>query len=163
MKSQLLFDFNSNSDIKNWVIVDDVVMGGTSSGSFGISPDGHGVFKGAISLDNNGGFSLVRYTFERTLILDFTKIVLHIKGDGKPYQFRIKSNSGDYYAYITPFSTSGNWQEIEIPLRDMYPSFRGRRLDKPNFSEAYIEELAFLIGNKKEEHFKLLIDKIELR
>jgi hypothetical protein len=45
----------------------------------------------------------------------------------------------------------------------MYPSFRGRKLDKPNFSEDYIEEIAFLIGNKSEEKFQLLIDKIELK
>jgi hypothetical protein len=45
----------------------------------------------------------------------------------------------------------------------MYPSFRGRKLDQPNFSDDYIEEITFLIGNKKEEDFQLLIAKIELR
>jgi NADH dehydrogenase [ubiquinone] 1 alpha subcomplex assembly factor 1 len=44
----------------------------------------------------------------------------------------------------------------------MYPSFRGRRLNQPNFSNDSIEELTFLIGNKKSEKFKLLIDKIVL-
>ncbi|WP_422613576.1 CIA30 family protein [Aestuariivivens sediminicola] len=163
MGAQLIFDFNPNADIKKWVIVDDVVMGGASAGTFGLNPDGHGVFEGSISLDNNGGFSMVKYPFERTPILNYTKIVLHIKGDGKRYQFRIKSTSQDYYAYITFFTTSGDWQEIEIPINDMYPSFRGRRLDIPNFSKHYIEEVGFLIGNKKNERFKLLIDKIELR
>ena len=33
----------------------------------------------------------------------------------------------------------------------MYPSFRGRKLDKPNFPKEYIEEIGFLIGNKKNE------------
>ena len=68
----------------------------------------------------------------------------------------------DYFSFIAPFLTSGEWQEIVIPLEDMYPSFRGRRLNQPNFSSDYIEELAFLIGNKKSESFKLLIDKITL-
>ncbi|WP_242121276.1 CIA30 family protein [Aestuariivivens sediminicola] len=163
MGAQLIFDFNPNADIKKWVIVDDVVMGGRSSGSFRLNPDSHGVFEGSISLDNNGGFSMVKYSFERTPVLNYTKIVLYIKGDGKRYQFRIKSTTQDYYAYITFFTTSRDWQEIEIPLKDMYPSFRGRRLDIPNFSKPYIEEVGFLIGNKKNERFKLLIDKIELR
>ena len=162
MTSHTIFDFNYNSDIKNWEIIDDVVMGGKSLGSFIISPNGYGVFKGSISLDNNGGFSSIKYKFKRTLILDFTKIVFKIKGDGKKYQFRIKSNSEDYYSYISTFSTTGNWQEIEIILKDMFPSFRGKRIDKPNFSEAYIEELSFLIANKKKENFKLFIDKIKL-
>ena len=36
----------------------------------------------------------------------------------------------------------------------MYPSFRGRKLNKSNYSESEIQEIAFLIGNKKEENFK---------
>jgi len=163
MSSQIIFDFNKNSDVRNWIILDDVVMGGESSGTFKLNADGLGVFEGNISLENNGGFSSVRYRFEKTLIIKgYTKIILKIRGDGKKYQFRIKSNSGDYYSYIAPFLTSGEWQEIEIPLKDMYPSFRGRTIDQPNFSNDYIEEITFLIGNKKKEQFKLLIDKIEL-
>jgi hypothetical protein len=163
MVSNIIFEFSKKSDLKSWVLIDDVVMGGESSGSFGLSPQGHGSFKGSISLDNNGGFSSVRHKFERKLIKDFTKIVLKIKGDGKKYQFRIKSNSSDYYSYISTFSTNGDWQEIEISLKNMYPAFRGRTLNEPNFSEDYIEEIAFLIGNKKEENFQLLIDRIEVK
>ncbi len=163
MDSQIIFDFNKTSNIKNWIVIDDVVMGGKSSGSFNLNSDGYGVFVGDISLENNGGFSSVRYRFEKILINKSTKISIRIKGDGKKYQFRIKSNSGDYYSYISPFSTTGEWQEIEIPLKDMYPSFRGRKLDQPNFSNDGIEEITFLIGNKNKEKFLLLIDKIELK
>jgi hypothetical protein len=150
-------------NIENWVIVDDIVMGGRSSGSFKLNAEGQGVFEGAISLQNNGGFSSVRYRFEKIQIKNFTQIILKIKGDGKNYQFRIKSNSEDKHSYIFPFSTTGEWQEIEILLKDMYPSFRGRKLDQPNFSNNYMEEITFLIGNKKQEEFMLLINKIELK
>lgn len=161
--SYVLFDFNKNSDLKNWMIVDDVVMGGKSSGTFKLSAEGHGVFEGAVSLENNGGFSSVRYRSNKILVKEATKISIRFKGDGKKYQFRIKSNSGDYYSYIFPFLTTGEWQELQIPLNDMYPSFRGRRLNQPNFSNDSFEEMAFLIGNKNQERFKLLIDKIELK
>ncbi len=163
MTSKVIFDFNKSSDVQDWIVVDDVVMGGESSGTFKLNDDGFGVFEGSISLDNNGGFSSVRYRFQKTMIKECTTIIVKLRGDGKKYQFRIKSNSGDYYSYIAPFLTSGDWQEIEIPLKDMYPSFRGRRLDQPNFSKDYIEEITFLIGNKKKENFKLLIDKIVLK
>ena len=143
--------------------VDDVVMGGKSSGTFNLNTDGFGVFEGSISLDNNGGFSSVRYRFEKTLVKEYSTVHIKLRGDGKKYQFRIKAKSGDYYSYISPFQTTGEWQEIEIPLKEMYPSFRGRKLDQPNFSDDYIEEITFLIGNKKEEDFQLLIAKIELR
>jgi len=128
-----------------------------------LSPEGHGVFEGEVSLENNGGFSSLRYNFEEMQVAEYSKVIIRLRGDGKKYQFRIKANVRDYYSYISNFQTSGEWQEIEIPLKEMYPSFRGRRLNMPNFSQGSIEEIAFLIGNKKNEKFQLLIDKIEVR
>jgi len=159
----IIFDFTTQSDIKDWLVIDDNVMGGESSGTFNLNADGFGVFSGSVSLENNGGFSSVRYRFEKLKVKGYNKISIKLRGEGKKYQFRIKSSSGDYYSYISTFSTSGEWEEIEIQLKDMYPSFRGRKLDQPNFSNDYIEEIGFLIGNKKTENFKLLIDKIELK
>jgi hypothetical protein len=161
--TQSIFDFNKESNIQNWSIVNDDVMGGKSTSNFTIDQDGHGVFEGRISLKNNGGFSSVRYRFGSKNVKEFSKIIFKIRGDGKTYQFRVKPNTRTYFSYIYNFETSKQWQEIEIPLKDMYPSFRGRKLNKSNFSESEIQEIAFLIGNKKEENFKLLIDKIELK
>jgi len=45
----------------------------------------------------------------------------------------------------------------------MYPVFRGRKLDLNDFSSNGIEEIALLIGNKKEESFRLEISKIYLQ
>ena len=163
MTAQIIFDFSKSSGTEKWFIVDDVVMGGRSSGTFKLNADGHGVFAGAVSLENNGGFSSVRYKFDQKLIKGAKKVILKVKGDGKKYQFRVKTNSSDYYSYTSTFSTTGDWQEIEIRLEDMYPTFRGRKLDQPNFSSDHMEEVAFLIGNKKKETFQLLIDKIELK
>lgn len=163
LSPSVIFDFKEGTDINGWVIVDDVVMGGRSSGSFDLNENGHGVFEGSISLENYGGFSSVRYKFSKVGVEGYKRVVIKLRGDGKKYQFRIKVNSRDYYSYISTFSTSGEWEEIEIPLKEMYPSFRGRKLDLPNFSGDHIEEIAFLIGNKKKEDFTLLIDKIELR
>ena len=161
--TQVIYDFSKNSNIEDWRIVDDVVMGGRSSGTFELSADGFGVFEGDVSLENNGGFSSVRHRFQKIPTGKYTRIAIRLKGDGKKYQFRIKANSGDYYSYISTFETSGEWQDIEIPLKELYPSFRGRKLDMPNFSKGDIEEVAFLIGNKRKEKFRLLLDKIELK
>ena len=163
MEEQIVFNFNKTSNIKNWIVVDDAVMGGKSVGSFELSNEGNGVFKGNVSLENNGGFSSVKYQFSKIYIENATVMILRIKGDGKNYQFRLKANSGDKHTYISKFSTTGEWQEIEIPLQNMYPSFRGKELDFPNFSEKYIEEIAFLIANKSAEYFELAIDTIELK
>ncbi len=163
LSSFIIFDFNKNSSISNWVVVDDVVMGGRSTGNFKLNKDGNGVFYGNVSLENNGGFSSLRHGFNKLNLEKLKTLVLKIKGDGKNYQFRIKHKSSDYASYITSFSSSGEWQEIEIPIKSMYPSFRGRKLDEPNFNHEFIEEITFLIANKQNEDFKLLIDKIELK
>ncbi len=162
--SVVIFDFKKNSNINDWKIVDDIVMGGKSAGTFKLDADGFGIFEGHISLDNNGGFSSVRYRIQKkTLIKGYTKISIKLKGDGKKYQFSIKPDAANYYSYLANFSTSGDWQNIEILLKDMYPSFRGRKLNQKKFSDDYLEEITFLIGNNKKEAFKLMIDKIELK
>ena len=160
--SMLLIDFNHESDFSSWKVVDDGVMGGLSAGNFGIEENGHAVFSGSVSLENYGGFSSVRHYFEPLDVRAFSKVVLKIKGDGKRYQFRLKSSRYNRHSYIQYFTTNGAWQDIEIPLSDLYPTFRGRTLNIPNFSGEVIEEIAFLIGNKKAENFRLLIDKITL-
>ena len=157
-----LFDFTQDSDIKNWRIVNDDVMGGISTSSFGLSDSGHGIFMGKVSTDNNGGFASVRYTMKKFKCENLKTIKIRLKGDGKDYQFRIKNKSADYFSYITTFSTSGDWETIEMNLEDFYPSFRGRKLDQPNFNKGSMEQVSILISNKKNESFKLEIDNIEL-
>jgi hypothetical protein len=157
-----LFNFTKGVNIKSWRVVNDDVMGGISSATFNLSKEGHGLFQGKVSTENNGGFASVRYTMDGLKLGKLKTIHITVKGDGKNYQFRIKNKKSDYYSYITTFQTSGDWQEIELQLKDFYPSFRGRKLDIPNFNKKNIEQISILIANKKKESFSLEIDKIEL-
>jgi len=157
-----LFHFTKGISIKNWRIVNDDVMGGISNSSFKLSRAGHGIFQGNVSTKNNGGFASVRHIMNKININESTTIRVKVKGDGKNYQFRIKNKKSDYFSYITTFSTSGEWQIIELKLKDFYASFRGRKLDLPNFDQQEIEQIAFLIANGENEAFKLEIEKIEL-
>lgn len=156
----MLYQFNQNSAASDWEIVDDVVMGGKSTGKFHINEAGNGVFEGNVSLENNGGFSSLKHKESFQLHVENT-IKINLKGDGKNYQFRVKANSSDRHSYIAVFPTSGEWEEIEVKLSEMYPAFRGQKLTISNFDQDQIQELAFLIGNKKEEHFHLEIKTIE--
>jgi len=161
--TMILFDFNTQSTIANWQIVDDVVMGGRSNGTFALNKNGFGVFEGNVSLENNGGFSMVQYRFSTEKVDAFTTVCIKLKGDGKAYQFRIKTNANDSHSYIASFDTNGEWQTIEIPFETMYPAFRGRTLNIGNYPGQQMEMIAFLIGNKKAESFKLEIDSIVLK
>lgn len=157
-----LFESTKKKDIKNWSVVDDAVMGGRSSGNFYFDKSGLGVFSGKVSTENNGGFSSVHFNPGEIDVGDYRTIHLKIKGDGKKYQLRIKSSLQDYQSYINTFETNGKWQVIDLKLNSLYPSFRGRRLDMPNFESNSFEELTFLIANKRNESFELTIDEIWL-
>lgn len=158
----ILFDFSKTSNISKWRIVNDDVMGGISTSSFERDKNGIGVFQGRVSTENYGGFASVRYSMKKTQIEKATTVRIRLKGDGKNYQFRMKHKSSDYFSYIKTFSTNGDWQVIDMNLSDFFPSFRGRKLNKPNFDKDAIEQIAILIANKKNEKFRLEIDKIEL-
>lgn len=157
-----LFDFNKDCNLSDWRVVDDGVMGGLSQGNISLNEDGNAVYKGEVSLKNNGGFSSLRCRFEEKNVSKYSKFCLKLKGDGKRYQFRVKSENGDRHSYIHYFETTGEMQEIEINFADMYPTFRGRELDMPNFNGKQIVEMAFLVGNGKEENFVLEIDEIKV-
>ncbi len=158
----LLVDFSQIDNLYGWRIVDDGVMGGRSQGSFLVNEEGIGVFSGSVSLENNGGFSSLRYRLPERLEINQQYAKLTVKGDGKKYQFRIKRSLRDYHSYIFDFKTTGEWEEIIVPLDEMYPAFRGRVLNMEDFPSDIIDEITFLVGNKKAEDFRLEIAKIEL-
>ena len=162
METLLIYDFSQTRDLAGWYVVNDGVMGGLSKGTMELNTDGHGVFQGTVRLENNGGFSSVRYPFETIRVSEYDYLVLRVKGDGKRYQLRAKSRKGQYYSYVSYFQTSGQWETIKVPLRDMYPVFRGNRLNQPDYDGVQLEEIGFLIGNKKAETFRLEIDSIYL-
>ena len=157
-----IFHFQKESTLQNWAVVNDVVMGGRSTADFALNKAGHAVFSGTVSLENNGGFASVRYRFPAEAIQGYTKAIIKLKGDGKRYQFRVKANANDRHSYITYFQTTGEWQTLDISLLELYPTFRGKRLDMPNFAAEKLTEIAFLIGNKADESFRLELELLRL-
>jgi hypothetical protein len=163
MHPLLLFDFNGHADISAWQVVNDDVMGGRSQAAVHLNGAGHGVFEGKVSLENNGGFASVRHRFEAITNKECQNVAIRLKGDGKRYQFRVKSTLGQRHSYVAYFETSGAWQTVILPLQTLYPAFRGQKLALPNFDGKSLSEIAFLIGNKKAEAFHLELDWIRLQ
>lgn len=158
-----IYDFSKDNNASGWQIINDAVMGGMSKGQMKVNSDGNGQFYGYVSLENNGGFTSVRYQFEQLDVRSYSTAVIRLKGDGKRYQFRVKSHWDDRHAYIQYFNTTGDWQLLEVDLEKMYPTFRGRQLNMPNYPVNELEEVAFLIANKRAESFQLEIVFIRLK
>ena len=157
-----IYAFTAQSKVNEWRIVNDDVMGGISESSIACTAAGHGLFSGHVSMENNGGFTSIQLNTRIQLAKEQKYIVLRIKGDGKAYEFRMKSEISQYESYVHSFATSGEWQTIKLPISEFYPQFRGRRLNSPNFNFNTIEQVSFLIANKQEEDFKLWIDRIDI-
>ena len=155
-----IYTFTNQTKINEWRIVNDGVMGGISNSSLVLTEAGHGQFSGHVSLANNGGFASIQLNTTIKLTEENTFIVLRLKGDGKTYEFRLKGEISQSESYVHPFTTSGEWENIRLPLSEFYPQFRGRKLNSPNFNFKSIEQVSILIANKQEEDFELLIDRI---
>lgn len=157
-----IYTFSTESNVNEWRVVNDDVMGGISQSSLKLTGAGHGQFSGRVSLENNGGFASIQFNTTIKLAEEDKFIVLRVKGDGKSYEFRLKAKVSQSESYVHQFATSGEWQDIKLAMSEFYPQFRGRKLNIPNFNFESIEQLSFLIANNREEDFELLIDWIGL-
>jgi len=162
---EMLYSFSEQGKGK-WRVQDDVVMGGRSDSQLKMTDDNHAHFVGSISLDNNGGFCSIHQTTEKNpygISEKSVAFVLILKGDGKDYNFRVRTPNGRYsYGFTFPTNGGGKWETITIPFDAMEATFRGRSIDVPNYAGEDILEMQLLIGNKKEETFELFIDSIEV-
>lgn len=158
----VIFDARNEANNGSWYSLNDDVMGGVSRSQTLISKEGFLIFKGEVSTANNGGFAMIQMNKSINRTQEFSHIRIHLKGDGKKYQFRIKPNVYNRYSYVNTFKTSGEKENIDLKLADFKPMFRGVNLNRPNFQSNSIEQIGILIGNKKNESFELHIEKIEL-
>ncbi len=159
-----LVDFQYWTDRKNWRIVNDDVMGGISTSTISFTKTGTAVFKGDVSLENNGGFASVRIGPRPFKLGDASGLVIRLKGDGKKYQIRVReSEMFDGISYRHLFVTRTDiWETIRVPFSTFVPVFRGRVLtDKPLVSPAKIKQIGFLIAGKQAGPFRLEIDWIK--
>lgn len=160
--SKVLFDFSDPSAMHRWQVEDDVVMGGRSRGKLSRDPAGHLVFRGEVSLENDGGFSSIQNNFDPIEVSKYQHAIIRLKGDGKDYRFIVEARKDARHYYVAEFATGGDWQEIKIPLRQMYPVRRGDRLDLPDYPADTMAQVRFMIANGRAESFRLEIASITL-
>jgi len=159
---KVLFDFADPSAMRGWQVEDDGVMGGVSRGNMFHDKAGHLIFRGEVSLENNGGFSSIQDNFSPIDVSKYQHAILRLKGDGKDYRFIVESDPNARHYYVAEFTTNGEWQEIKIPLRTMYPVRRGDRLKIPDYPAETMAQVRFMIANGRAESFELEVASIKL-
>jgi len=160
----MLINFKNADDKTSWQIINDDVMGGISNSEIVFSDTGTAIFKGTVSLENNGGFASTLRTSGSYNLGNYTGLLLRIKGDGKNYQLRLRTDGRfDGVSYSYQFTTGPkSWMTIRVPFSDFVPVFRGRILrDVSAVTPAQIKQIGFLISDKQVGNFQLEIEWIK--
>ncbi|MEZ5357236.1 MAG: CIA30 family protein [Candidatus Zixiibacteriota bacterium] len=158
-----LFDFSDESEAESWLPINDDVMGGISRGETLLTEDSCLLFTGEISLENNGGFASIRTRPTDFDLADFHGIRIRVKGDGRRYQFRVRTGREfDSITFKHEFdSVKDKWLAIDLPFSSFQPTFRGRILTGVGpLVPGNIRQFGFLLADKKAGAFELVIDSI---
>lgn len=160
-QTELHLKFDGDAAEPAWSPENDNVMGGISKGE-AVVGDGVLLFRGSLSLENDGGFAQVRMQNLGYDLSGKKGIKLRVMGDGRTYQLRLATDArhrGSRIAYSVEFPTkAGEWTEAEVLFADLKPSHHGDALDGPPVNLAQVEEMSFLIGDKREGPFSLKVD-----
>ena len=154
-----LFDSGAKPSSLNWNIVNDTVMGGRSSSRWISKSSSPCSFEGYLSLENNGGFASVRCDLNNENLTKTEGIFIRVKGDGRKYQFRIRSQASRWANYSHEFKTVRNKiKTFYLPFKDFEPSWRGRSVNNlPVLKGKDVRGIGFLLGDKIQGKFKLEI------
>lgn len=144
----------------NWVIINDGVMGGRSSSSTEVHEQGL-TFSGELSLENNGGFASTRRQLHEPP-LGAIAVRLKVRGDGRSYQLRLRHDQRfDGVAWRHDFDTNGQWQELELQLKDFIPVFRGQRVDNAGpVVPADLGQVGLMLADKRPGAFSLQVSEL---
>lgn len=156
----MLIDFTDTKEFQHWITINDDVMGGISQSCIDQSPEATAVFSGHLSLEHNGGFASIRRRANRYHLNGCNGIMLKVKGDGRTYQFRVKTDEQyDGIAFRTLFATDiHQWQTLNLPFDSFSASFRGRPVPgAPLLHPEQIRQIGFLLADKQPGSFRLEI------
>ena len=162
--STVLFDFSNQDATSDWFNQNDTVMGGVSD-STTTWIDGHLIFSGDLSLDNNGGFTSTFGPINDqlpTLMSGAESIIVTARGDGKTYLMQIRNY--DNTRYIQRFTTVADVeQDYVLPLAD-FESVDWRLSVIPNaapIDTTTIGQLGFYLLDKQVGPFEIAISSIK--
>ena len=155
--------FHEGTGNGRWASVNDTVMGGVSSSRHELTEDGTFIFRGNLSLENNGGFASVRSRMEPMDLAGADAFRLRVRGDGHRYQLRFRvDGEWSWVNYWQGFDTkAGEWIEVELPVEGFRAGWRGEPVPQaPAFDPARPFEITLMATDKQEGEFELEVDWI---
>ena len=164
MNCQSLDLINPSNDIgiKNWTIINDDVMGGISNSTILINDKKNLIFKGYLSLENNGGFASSRLDLRKENLNGIKFFEIKLKGDGNNYKLRLRQKNMRA-SYSCDFKSQKNeWIIVNLPVEDFRPTWRGYTYSNyPDLDLDKINSLSLHISDKQQGRFNLEIEYIK--
>lgn len=147
---------------QRWYIVNDSVMGGISRSALYYLPETPAIrFQGQLSLENFGGFASARMLTRPGQYSGSLALCIRVRGDGREYQMRLRSQAADGVAYSQTFQTiDGEWTEHTLNVADFEPVFRGRVLNREPIAPEQIRQIGLMLADKQPGTFKIDIASV---
>lgn len=159
-------DFGQKKDGQSWQVVNDGVMGGLSRGRAELTENSI-LFKGTVSLDNNGGFSSLRSLFSNKNLSKFKEVTIRYRSSGISLAMTLSVSRRWYVPnYKTSLSgTQGEWKTVTLLLKDFRKHYIGKPMNELLEKEAQGEVIrfGFITDEKKYGDFEFEIDYIEFQ
>lgn len=158
------YNFGLKKDGYNWTIINDSVMGGLTN-STATFTDNTILFKGDLSLENNGGFASLKSPFSTYDLSYFNTISIKYKTKGQTLAITLEPHKvfyKPYYKLILP-QTNTEWKTLVIDINE-FKSYRMGRGSDDRITEAIlakIKRIGFITSDKKAGAFEIEIDYIK--
>ena len=161
-----VYDFGNSGDT-SWFAVNDTVMGGVSSGTLSYEESSM-IFEGAVSTDNNGGFTSIRSPQSAVDLSEYDRVIVRLRSEGQPFSMILAHNPywwQDQYKVDINVDTT-DWTVVEIPFSDFqvytnqggYPGPTGEKLTPEDASE--ILHMEFMSKLFEDGPFRFEVDFI---
>lgn len=164
MTQPLSYNFGTSCDnCDDWFVVVDGVMGGLSKGSVVQSADSI-IFRGSISLDNNGGFASLRTPYQEYDLSSYKTVTVRYKSTGQDFGLTLNKYRQFWrptYKTNLPI-TNGEWKVVTCNLEDfgMYRLGEPMQGNPDNDDLSQIVRLGLISNTKAATDFEIEVDRI---
>lgn len=161
-----MIDFGTDKAGQDWVVINDGVMGGLSEGDVEFRENSV-LFSGAVSLENNGGFSSFKSPFQPFDLSGFDTLEVRYQSRGYPISFTLETERQFYKPYFKKGlpSVEKGWQTVRLAL----DQFQAYRIGYPmnaylnSATKERIIRIGFITDAKKAESFGIEVDYISFK
>lgn len=157
-------DFGQALGSQGWMIVNDGVMGGLSKSTVTLTESSL-LFKGTISLKNNGGFASIRSGIGKFDLSNFSTVKIKFRSTGRYFALRLATSE----LYFKPNykhnfgSATGEWETVELKMSDFKEytmgQISGSTMSKDNLEN--VLRIGIILSDKIDGPFEIEIDYIE--